>query len=154
MAKSYIDSKKTKNTVGPPKGKSYVENKKVKKKTATKAGWILILLAIVFIFVLVKFAKNAGMDFMSNTGLPSGDDAYAVAKEYVKATVVSKNVDFPGSGYQMAKKSDSVYVIRAAVQFTSPNGDKKMANYKVLMEYKGGKQDDEKNWALLNIIEE
>ncbi|QKJ29803.1 hypothetical protein HQ865_08545 [Mucilaginibacter mali] len=132
---------------------NYVDSKAGKKKTAKKAGWVLVLLGIIFIFILLKFASNSGLRF-STGGLPTGDEAFAVAKDFVKATVRSSNVDFPGSGYQIGKKSDSVYVIKSVTELTSENGDKRRTNFKVMMEYHGGKQTDMKNWSLLNISEE
>jgi len=145
MAKDYAEGKK----------KSYVEHKKAKKKSASGAAWILVLLALIFIFVLVKFARNAGLDFISNsTGLPSGDDAYTVAKDFVKSSVRANSIDFPGSGYQMGKKTDSIFVIRTQVELTGDSGDKRKTSYKLVMQYKGGKQDETKNWLLLNIVEQ
>jgi hypothetical protein len=133
--------------------KKYVADKAGKKKSAKKAAWVLVGLGLIFLFVLIKFAQNSGVRF-SSSGLPTGDEAYAVAKEYVKSTVRSNNVDFPGSGYQIGKRSDSVYTIRSVVELTSESGDKRRTNFKILMEYRGGKQDDVKNWSLLNISEE
>lgn len=133
--------------------KSYVDNKAGKKKSAKKAAWVLVALAVVFIFILLKFAGNSGLRF-STSGMPTGDEAYSVAKDFVKATVRSSNVDFPASGYQIGKKSDSVYVIKSVTELTGDNGDKRRTNFKVMMEYHGGKQTDMKNWSLLNISEE
>lgn len=132
--------------------KNYVESKAGKKKSAKKGVWVLVALGVIFIFILLKFASNSGVNFATG-GLPTGDDAYSVAQHFVKATVRSDNVDFPGSGYQMGKKSDSVYIIKSVTELTSDNGDKRRTNFKVMMEYHGGKQDDAKNWSLLNISE-
>lgn len=132
---------------------NYLESKAVKKKSAMKAAWILIVLALVFIIVIIKFAQSAGFRF-TTSGLPTGNEAFEVAQGFVKSTVRSNNVEFPGSGYQFAKRSDSVYVIRSVVELSGDNGEKKRTNFKVLMQYNGGKQDELKNWSLLNISEE
>lgn len=132
--------------------KNYVESKNIRKKSALKAVWVLLVMAVIVIFILVKFA-HTGIRF-TTSGLPTGDEAYEVAKDFVKATLRSDNVEFPGSGYQLAKRSDSVYVIRSVVEVTDEAGEKKTNNFKMLMEYKGGKQDEQKNWNLLNISEE
>jgi len=133
--------------------KTYIDNKAGKKKSAKKAGWVLVLLALIFIFVLVKFARNAGIGF-AVSGLPSDEDAYEVAKDFVKSTVRSNSIEFPSTKFGIAKKSDSVYVVRSVVRLSSGGGEKRMTNFKVLMEYKGGKHDELKNWNLLNISEE
>lgn len=133
--------------------KNYIDNKAGKKKSAKRAAWAIVILGIIFIYILLKFAHNGSMDFTGG-GLPTGEQAYEVAKSFVKSTVRSSNIDFPGSGFQMAKRNDSTYVIRSAAEITADNGDKRSTNFKVLMEYKGGKQDEMKNWSLLNISEE
>lgn len=132
--------------------KNYVESKNARKKSALKAVWVLVILSLAAIFILVRFA-HTGIRF-STSGLPTGDEAYEVAQDFVKATLRSDKVDFPGSGYQLAKRSDSVYVIRSVVEVTDESGGKKTNNFKILMEYKGGNQTEQKNWNLLNISEE
>jgi hypothetical protein len=131
----------------------YVKNKAVKKKTAKKAVWLLAGLGLIFIFIVLKFAQSSGMRFTTG-GLPNGSDAFEVSKDFVRATVRSNEVAFPGSGFQFAKKSDSVYVVRSVVELGSDNGGKKTVNFRILMQYHGGKQDELKNWSLLNISEE
>ena len=132
--------------------RNYVESKKARKKSALKAVWVLVALSLIAIFILIKFA-HTGIR-LTTSGLPTGDEAYEVAQDFVKATLRSDRVDFPGSGYQLAKRSDSVYVIRSVVEVTDEAGEKKTNNFKVVMEYKGGNQDEQKNWSLLNISEE
>ena len=132
--------------------RNYVESKKARKRSALKAVWVLVTLSLIAIFILIKFA-HTGIR-LTTSGLPTNDEAYEVAQDFVKATLRSDRVDFPGSGYQLAKRSDSVYVIRSVVEVTDEAGEKKTNNFKVVMEYKGGKQDEQKNWSLLNISEE
>lgn len=132
--------------------KNYLEHKSARKKSALKGVWVLVIISLIVIFVLLKFA-NTGIRF-SASGLPTGDEAFEVAKDFVKATVRSDKVDFPGSGYQIAKRSDSIYIIRSVVETTGASGEKKTNNFKIMMQYKGGKQNEQKNWDLLNISEE
>lgn len=133
--------------------KNYIDNKKGKKKSAKKAAWAIVILALAFIYIVIKFAYNGNIG-ITGGGLPTSEQAYEVAKGFVKSTVRSSNIDFPGSGFQIAKRNDSTYVIRSVAEITSDTGDKRQTNFKVLMEYKGGKQDEIKNWSLLNISEE
>ena len=132
---------------------SYVESKAIKKRTAKKAVWLLVGLGLIFIFVILKFAQSAGVRF-TTSGLPTGNEAFEISKDFVRSTVRTDRVEFSGSGFQFAKKSDSVYVVRSVVELNSDNGDKKTVNFRVLMQYHGGKQDELKNWSLLNISEE
>lgn len=132
---------------------NYLESKAIKKKTAKKAAWLLAALGLIFIFVILKFAQSAGVRF-TTSGLPTGSEAFEISKDFVRSTVRSNHVDFPGSGFQFAKKSDSVYVVRSVVELDADNGEKKTVNFRILMQYHGGKQDELKNWSLLNISEE
>ena len=131
----------------------YLKGKAVKKKKAKKAVWLLAGLGLIFIFVIAKFAQSAGLR-LSTGGLPSGSEAFEVSKNFVRATVRSNQIEFPASGFQFGKRSDSVYVVRSVVELGSDNGGKKTVNFKILMQYHGGKQDEFKNWSLLNISEE
>lgn len=133
--------------------KNYLQSKAGKKKSAKGAAWIVVALAIIFIYVVVKFALS-GVIRLTSGGLPTGNEAYEVAQDFVKSTVHSNNVNFPSSSYGIAKKSDSVYLIRSAVEIDGDDGYKKTTNFKVLMQYKGGKQNNMKSWSLLNISEE
>ena len=133
--------------------KQYLEAKAKKKKSALKAVWVLAALGLIFVLIIVKFAQNAGISFTSG-GLPSGGQAYEVAQDFVKSTVRSNSISFPSGGYEFAKRSDSVYVIRSAVELTDDNGERRKTSFKLLMQYNGGKQDELKNWSLLNISEQ
>lgn len=130
----------------------YIADKKARKQSALKAVWILVAFAVIVVFILFKFGHTSLR--LGNAGMPTGDDAFEVAKDFVKVTVRSDKVDFPGSGYQIAKRDDSVYVIRSVVEITDEAGTTKRNNFKVLMQYKGGKPNEQKNWNLLNISEE
>ncbi|GAB3925447.1 hypothetical protein GCM10028827_14770 [Mucilaginibacter myungsuensis] len=112
-----------------------------------------MFLGMIFLFIVIKFAMNGGNSF-SATGLPTNEDAYSVSQDMIRSTVRSPNVDFPADGFQIGKKSDSIYIVRTAAELEDDGGTKKSVSFKVLMEYKGGKQNEMKNWSLLNISEE
>jgi len=131
--------------------KSYVDNKVAKKKSTQKAAWLLIVAIVIAIFIVIKFALSGEVEF-NTTGLPSNNDAYDVSKEFIRSTVRSSDIEFQEQ-YQIAKKDDSTYVIRATATVIGDNGEKKMESFRLLMQYKGGKQDQVKNWDLLNISE-
>jgi hypothetical protein len=133
--------------------KQYIDSKAGKKKSAKRVAWVLVAMGLIFIYVVIKFATTGSLS-LSGGGLPTGEQAYEVAQGFVKSTVRSSSIDFPESGYYMAKRNDSTYVIRTTAEVTSDEGDKKRTKFKILMEYKGGKQDQLKNWSLLNISEE
>ena len=131
---------------------NYLESKKFRKKKARPYLWLFIIGSVIFIIIMIRFA-HTGIRFVS-TGLPTSTEAFSVAKDFVRSTVRSNDVTFPSSGFQFAKKTDSIYVIRSAVETKSESGETKTTTFKVVMQYKGGKQDEQRNWSLLNISED
>ncbi|WP_374950454.1 hypothetical protein [Mucilaginibacter sp.] len=127
----------------------YLKEKEVKKKSAVKVVWLLVVLGVAFIAVLGKFAFSGNLNVFN--GLPDSDDAYTVAKEYIGPTVLSSNVDFSDSEYKFAKKSDSVYVIKSFYTTKDNSGDKVKTNFTITLKYNGGHAESLKNWTMLNL---
>jgi len=133
--------------------KNYLTEKKKKKKSAVKAAWVLVILAIVFIVIIAKFAFSGSADEIVN-GMPSSDDVYAVAKSFVRPTLKSAESDFSDSEYQFGKKEDSVFVIKSYVKTKDNGGEEQKMNFEVTLKYKGGEKQDQKNWELINLNED
>lgn len=132
----------------------YLQSKKFKKKKAKSGVWIIVALAVLFLFTLIKFAGGGGIGSIVSFGPPTSGEVYDVAKQYVKATTPAASIDFPESGYQFAQKTDSIYVVKSVVETTSQNGEKRTLNFKTVLQFKGGRHDNMSNWALLNITED
>jgi hypothetical protein len=131
-------------------GKKYLAEKKKKKKSAMNGVAVLVVLALIFIFIVAKFALSGGGVDDAFSGAPTGDDVYAIAKSYVKPTLRSSDATFSDSQYQFGKKEDSVYVIRSHVDVAGGQG----TNFEITLKYKGGAKNDERNWEVLNLNEE
>jgi hypothetical protein len=133
--------------------KDYLADKAAKKKTGQKALWLLIILVVVVVSMVVKiiFTGNLKPDVFN--GLPTSDEAYTIAKEFVKPTLKSTSADFNDSRYQFAKTSDSVYVIRSSVDSKDATGEKITVNFKITLKYNGGQASRQQNWTLVNIDE-
>src|ERR1700743_1765898 len=103
----------------------YKAEKAAKRKTGQKALWLLIGLLVVVLAIVIKImlANNlsGGPTF---SGLPSNDEAYTVAKEFIRPTLKSPSADFNESRYKFGKTSDSVYVIQSSVESRNENNDK------------------------------
>lgn len=128
--------------------KKYLAEKKKKKKSAMSGVAILVILGLIFIFIIAKFALTSTIDD-TFSGAPTQDDVYAIAKQYVKPTLKSDG-SFSDSEYEFGKKEDSVYVIKSHVDLN----DGQRTNFEITLKYKGGVKTDERNWDVLNLNED
>jgi hypothetical protein len=143
MEKIYPKSKPT---------QSYLKDKQHKRKTAMAGVWILVVIGIIFIMVIVKFATSGGnSDTFSFNTFPGSDDAYQVAKQYVSPTLRSGNVVFAEDHYQFAKKSDSVFVIKSYVSSIDEKGEKIKTNFQITLKYNGGPKAVQDNWTMVDL---
>lgn len=124
----------------------FLKEKSVKKKSAIKAVWILLFFCAVIIAMVVKITLTGSLKPNFFTGLPSNEDAYEIAKEYVRPTLKSSSVTFAEDGYQFAKTSDSVYVIKSTVESEGTTTE-----FKIKLQYKGGQPDKQKNWSVIDL---
>jgi len=133
--------------------RDYLAEKAAKKKVTREAMWILLIFIVLFLAVMFRIAwrsESAGGFFSS---MPSGDDAYEIAKDYIIPTLRSSNVEFADKDYQYAKSSDSVYVIKSYFQAKDPSSGNAKTNYTVTIKYNGGTISNDRNWSLLNLQE-
>lgn len=133
--------------------KDYLDEKAVKKKSATKALFLLLIGAAIAISVVVKITMTGSLKPNFFSGLPSSDDAYSIAKEFVQPTLKSTSVDFSDTKYQFAKQPDSVYVIKSSVTSKHDGGEQVTTEFKITLKYNGGDVSRQKNWTLLDLSE-
>jgi len=135
--------------------KNYLAHKKQKKKSAVKVVWIILLLAIVFIIIVVKFALSGDNDINTMfSGMPSSNEVYSVAKQFVLPTLKGSGASFSEDGYEYGKKADSVFIIRSVVNTKTSGGDLLKTNFEITLKYKGGAVADESSWEVLNLNED
>ncbi|HEY0245851.1 MAG TPA: hypothetical protein VGC01_09830 [Mucilaginibacter sp.] len=131
--------------------KNFLDDKAKKKKSGLKALWLLLILLVVIVAMIVKIVLTGTLKPDTTTGLPTSDDAYTIAKEFIKPTLKSSSADFEDSKYQFGKTSDSVYVIKSSVISKNANNESVTINFKITLKYNGGQASREKNWTLVNI---
>ena len=129
-------------------GKKYLAEKKKKKKSAMGGVAVLVILGLIFVFIIAKFALTSTIDD-TFSGAPTQDDVYTIAKQYVKPTLKSEG-SFSDSEYEFGKKEDSIYVIKSHVDLN----DGQRTNFEITLKYKGGVKTDERNWDVLNLNED
>jgi hypothetical protein len=133
---------------------SYLKDKQHKRKTAITGVWLLVIVGVIFILVIVKFATSGGSsDMLTFTMFPNSDDAYQIAKQYVAPTIRSGNLAFAEERYQFAKKSDSVFVIKSYVTSIDDKGDKVKTNFQITLKYNGGPKAVQDNWTMVDMNE-
>lgn len=132
--------------------KNYLTYKEGKKKFAQKGVVLLIALAIIFTVVLIRFAiSDTQFDFLKD--VPDSEDAYFIARQFIKPTIKSASVYFPETGYQCAQKTDSVYIIKSYAESKNQSGVKTVVTFEITIKYNGGKVLSKENWAMLNLSE-
>jgi hypothetical protein len=135
--------------------KNYLAEKAVKKKSATKAVWVLLALSALVIIMVVKIQLTGSLKPDFTTGLPNSDDAYAMAKLFIEPTLKSGSNQFADDKYQFAKTSDSVYVIKSFVNTKDPaGGDPIITNFKITLKYNGGQAGKQKNWTVVDMSQD
>jgi len=132
--------------------KDYLADKEEKRKSGIKVLWLLLVVFVIIIFLAIKIALTSSTKSSGFSGLPTSDEAYTVAKEFVRPTLKSTDADFDESHYQFAKTSDSVYVIKSSVELTDENNEKISINFKVTLKFNGGLPTAVKNWALIDMV--
>lgn len=127
----------------------YLKDKKVKKKSAMKAVWLLVGFGVVFVVVMIKIAGLNALEVFK--GLPDSDAAYSIAKIYIRPTVRSTSVTFDDATYKFAKKSDSVYVIKSSYSAQDGNGESATTHFTISLRYLGGNGKSESSWKMLDL---
>jgi hypothetical protein len=134
--------------------KTYLKDKHLKKKRAMKGAYGIVVVAVIFVFIMIKFATSGGVsDILSFGKMPNADDAYKIAQEFVIPTIRTTNTSFPEDGYQFGKKSDSVYVIKSYVTSVDERGRTNRTNFQMILKYNGGAKFLKKNWSMVDINE-
>lgn len=132
--------------------KTYLSDKAVKKSFALKGVWLLIVLAFIFTLILLRFAfSDSRLDFVSKP--PGSEDAYAVAKEFVKPTIKSSQINFPETEFQCAQKPDSVFIVKSYAETKNQKGEKSITAYEITLKFNGGTASNKNNWKMLNLTE-
>lgn len=131
---------------------AYLQEKAAKQRFLQKGMVVITILVFIFTVFVTRFALSGSRDDLMN-GAPGGEDAYAVAKQFVKPTIKSHNVSFPETGYQCAQKPDSVFVVKSYVEDKDQPGPKNITSFQITLKFIGGKAGDKNNWRMITLNE-
>ncbi|MBE9583565.1 hypothetical protein IM792_03815 [Mucilaginibacter sp. JRF] len=129
----------------------YHQLKKDKGKTARLGVWVILILIILFGLILIRFATSGSNSKSNNTGLPSKQAAYEVAKGIIKPSLKGSDAKFSDDGFEFGKRSDSVYVIRSYADVTNADGSQSRQYFKIRIKYNGGLATKANNWELQGL---
>jgi len=131
----------------------YIQNDAAKKNFFRK-GSIVIAIAIgVSSIFMTRYALSGSRKDLSGN-VPDYDDAYSIAKTYVRPTIKSSDIIFPVSGYQCAQKPDSVFVVKSYAQAKGAKDPKDITAFEITLKFNGGKVADKNNWKVIDLIED
>lgn len=133
------------------KADQFLKQKAAKKKSGNKVLWGLLFFCFIAITIVVKITVTGSLKPSFFKGMPGSDDAYTIAKEFIRPTLATSSANFSDSKYQFGKKSDSVYVIQSSVETSNNSGEKITTEFKIVLKYNGGQIDKQKNWSLVDL---
>jgi hypothetical protein len=126
----------------------YIAEKAEKKKSTRGAMWILLIFIILFTIIIIRIATRSDSGNGLFSSMPSGDEAYEMAQNYLKPTLRSPDIEFTRDAYQYTEAPDSVYTVRS---FYYVGNSRIKINFTVKMKYTGGVNTDQRNWDLISI---
>lgn len=132
----------------------YLAAKDEKKKSTYEAVIVLIVFIIVFMGIIVRFARHSGANEGFFSHLPNGADAYRVSKSFIRPTIQpSHDGDFPLNEFQCSKESDSVFTVRSYFIMKDSDNQEVKRNFEITLKYNGGDKLKSGNWTMVNLTE-
>jgi hypothetical protein len=131
---------------------AYLQDKADKQRFFKKGMMVLVTLALIFSVFVTRFALSGSKKDVT-PGVPDSEDAYFVAKQFIKPTIKNSNVSFPNDGYQCAQKPDSVFVIKSYAEAKDEPSSKNITSFEITLKFIGGNVADKRNWRMLDVTE-
>src|SRR5579871_5243504 len=131
---------------------AYLQDKAAKQRFLQKGMVVVVVLILIFTVFVTRFALSGSRDDLMN-GAPGSEDAYLVAKQFVKPSIKARNISFPETGYQCAQKPDSVFVVKSYAEDKDQPGSKNITSFQITLKFIGGNVADKRSWRMLDINE-
>jgi len=130
---------------------AFLKEKAAKKKSATKVAWLLLTFSALVVAMLVKVMLTGSLKPSFLSGAPTSNDAYEIAKQFVRPALNSPSVNFTEEGYQFGKTSDSVYIIKSIAKLQNEAGEPITSEFKITLKYNGGEPGKQKSWSVIDL---
>jgi hypothetical protein len=131
--------------------RDYLSDKDEKKKSTRQGIIAIVIFVIIFIAVIFRFATRPGNNEGLSHQIPTGKEAYEIAKDYIKPTIKFPEAEFPDSDFQFSKNSDSVYVIKSYYEANNGSGQNVKTNFNITLKYNGGISSKAENWKMVSM---
>jgi hypothetical protein len=121
-----------------------------KGKSAKQGMAVLIIFIILFVIVMVRVALHSDLgESLSGSAMPSDNDAFIIAKDYIKTSSSSTAIRFTDDSFRGDHDADSVYVIKSTYE-AGPNTDK--TSFSITLKYHGGSKLSNNSWSVISLI--
>ncbi|MBS1530543.1 MAG: hypothetical protein JSU01_09565 [Bacteroidetes bacterium] len=131
----------------------YIEHNAEKKTFLKKGLIVMVAIATISTVFMTRYALSGSRKGISDNA-PDYDDAYLMAKTFIRPTIKSADIVFPVSGYQCAQKPDSVFIVKSYAEKKGKQDPKNITSFEITLKFTGGKVDDKHNWKVINVIED
>ena len=131
--------------------KDYLSEKQEKVKSTARGIIVLAIFVIIFIVMIMRLAIRSGTNEGLFPSMPSGKDAYEIAKDYILPTVKSGDPEFGEKDYEFTKNADSVYIIKSYFDIRDISGREVKTEFTATLKYKGGSSSNDRNWTLVKL---
>ena|ERR1700761_2226490 len=133
--------------------RDYLAENAAKKKVTSNAMLALFIFVVLFIIIMLRVALRSGADGGFFSSMPSDEQAFAVAKVFVKPTLRSTNGDFAQDDFQCVRGADSVYTVKSWFETKDTGEGKVRTHFSITLRYNGGSPANDANWSMENIQE-
>jgi hypothetical protein len=129
--------------------KDYEAEIERKGKTTKQGMVVLVIFIILFLIVMVRVALRSDLGDKLSGGMPSDNDAFTIAKDYIKITSSSTDIRFTEDSFRGDHNDDSVYMIKSTYE-SGPNTDK--TSFSITLKYRGGNKSSSSSWSVISLI--
>ncbi|HJP63106.1 MAG TPA: hypothetical protein VJ844_06665 [Mucilaginibacter sp.] len=131
----------------------YIQHDAEKKTFLKKGSVVIVIIALMSTVIMTRYALSGSRKSILGN-VPDYDDAYAMAKTFVRPTIKSRDISFPASGYQCAQQPDSVFIVKSYAEAKGRKDPQNVTSFQITLKFNGGKVADKNNWKVINLIED
>lgn len=130
--------------------RDYLAEKQRKGQSTNQGIVFLVIFIILFLSVMFRIALRSGLDDIFTSTMPSDNDAFAIAKDYVKPTVNSSGIQFPNDAFLCDRRPDSTYIIKSSFRANAAAGKNAFI---ITLKFHGGDKLNDASWSVVTLIE-
>ncbi|WP_428331429.1 hypothetical protein [Mucilaginibacter sp.] len=133
--------------------RDYLTEKELNKKSTKEGIWILFVFILLFIFVIFRIAIRSGTNDRLFGSLPTKNDAFQIAKDYLRPNFKTQDIEFNDDDFQCSKNADSIYVVKSYFKTLLAGSANPQTKFIITLKYNGGENNRDRNWTVMKLIE-